>query len=323
MARRQARCVPLLIFALAVLWGCAGRAPTTPLEQVLLKTSSSTRYYAVRGMTTGAIFDEIDRNGLVDTKAHRAVGLTSANWNMDWKALEAGRSLCDSRSMTITLDLVVTLPQHKQPNDLPPDIAANWRRFTAGVAAHEQRHVDIYLSGANRMKSRMEALLAKPASCSKLETVIRGLWASQQAEIEKAQDQFHAEEDAKSRNDRKPLQAQIDVNQARLAAIDAEMKGIERSLEALERRRDTTQAELKAVQAEMGKSGASPSSCSQAGPSRRIQGLCQQYNGLVASYNTVVEQHNGAVLRRNTLVEEHNRIVATTNTLIEALNWTR
>jgi hypothetical protein len=49
---------------LIVLWGCAGLTPQR--EWVRLKTSSSTRYYSVRGTTTGAIFDDIERNGLVD-----------------------------------------------------------------------------------------------------------------------------------------------------------------------------------------------------------------------------------------------------------------
>ena len=81
---------------LIVLWGCAGLSPTpqrestglppTPQrEWVILKVSSSTQYYAVRGTTAGAIFDAIERNGLFDNKDRRAVGLTAAEWSVDWK----------------------------------------------------------------------------------------------------------------------------------------------------------------------------------------------------------------------------------------------
>jgi len=119
------------------------------------------------------------------------------------------------------------------------------------------------------------------------------------------------------------LQAQIDINQARLSALTAEMRTLDQSLAVLKRRHDTTQAELNAIQAEMGKAGASPPSCSQPDVTRRIQALCQQYNGRVAAYNALVEQHNGIVSRRGQLADEHDRVVATTNTLIEALNWTR
>ena len=274
----------------------------------MLRTTSFTRYYAIQGLTTRAIFADIEKNALIDSKAHLAVGLTSADWNMDWKGLERQRGICDPRMMTITLDLVVTLPQHKRSNDLPPDLAANWRRFAAGVATHEQRHVDIYLSGARRVKSRMETIMARTASC---------------AEIEKAQDQFHADEEAKSQDDRKPLQAQIDLNQNRLTALSAELKTVDQTLDTLRRKSEATQSELKTIQAEMTKVGTSPPSCAQSGLTRRIQGLCQQHVALVATYNALVEQHNSAVTRRNGVVDEHNRVVTTTNTLVEALNWTR
>jgi len=169
----------------------------------------------------------------------------------------------------------------------------------------------------------METILARPASCAELGSKIRGLWSSQQADIERAQDQFHIEDEARRRDDRKPLQAQIDINQARLSALSAEMKTLDQNLAVLKRRYDTTQAELNTLQAEMGKSGASPPSCSQSGVARKIQALCQQYSGRVAAYNALVEQHNGIVARRGPLADEHDRVVAITNTLIEALNWTR
>jgi predicted secreted Zn-dependent protease len=315
----------LPVFAVIALWGCAGVAPTPApqRERVMLKTSSSTRYYPVRGTTTLAIFDDIDRNGLFDSKAHRAVGLTSADWNVDWQGRETRPGVCGTTSVSITLNLVVTLPQHKRSSDLSPDVTASWARFAAGVAAHEQHHVDIYLDGARRVRTLMETILARPASCAALGSKIRSLWASQQSDIERAQDQFHIDDDARRLNDRKPLQAQIDINQARLSALSSEVKTLDQNLVVLKRRHDTTQAELNALQAEMGKSGASPPSCAQSVATRRIQALCQQYNGLIAGYNTLVEQHNGIVSRRGHLADEHDRIVATTNTLIEALNWTR
>jgi predicted secreted Zn-dependent protease len=41
------------------------------------------------------------------------------------------------------LHLVVMLPRHETPDDLPADLRGRWERFVARVAAHEQRHVDI------------------------------------------------------------------------------------------------------------------------------------------------------------------------------------
>ena len=321
--QRRTRILALPVFVLIVLQGCASVAPTPQRERVVLKTSTATRYYPVRGLTTTAIFDDIDKNGLFDNMGRRALGQASVEWTMDSQGIEIRGGLCEQPSVTITLNIVVTLPEHKRLSDLPPDIKANWQRFAARVATHEQRHVDIYMSGAREMKGRMEAVLAEPGTCAKLDKTIRGLWVSEQADIEKAQDQFHVEDDAKSQDDRRPLQAKIDVNQKRLAAIASELQSLDQTLDTLKRRRESTQDELNAVKAEMGKSRASPSTCAQPGLPSKLLALCQRYNALVATYNALVEESNEAVSRRNSLVHEHNRIVATTNTLIEAINWTR
>lgn len=324
LAHPQARFLPLSAFVLIVFWGCAGLPPTPQRDRVMLKTSSSTQYYSVRGTTTSVIFDDIERNGLFDTKGRRAVGLTSGKWSIDWKSVETTRpSTCSLESMTIALNLVVTLPRHDLPNDLSRDIRANWQRFAASVAAHEQRHVDIYLNGAKTMKTRMEAILPTSSSCSELERVVRSIWTSQQAETERVQDDFHIEDEARTQNDRKPLQVQIDANRRRLTVIDSELQGIDQTLDNLKRQRDTTHARIDAVKAEMAKSGVSLPKCSQSSLTTSIQALCQQYNALAAAYNALTDEYNGTASRRNNLADEHHRVVVVTNDLIEAFNWTR
>ena len=179
--RWEARDIRLLfipVFALIVLWGCASRPPSIPpapqQERVILKIDKSTQYYVVRGTTTSAIFDDVKKNGLFDTKAQRAVGLTSVKWTMDWRGIETRPAFCNILgTMTISLDITVTLPRHDQLNDLTPDIRTNWERYAARVAAHEQRHVDIYLNGAKTIQARMETILTKPSSCPELEDVVR------------------------------------------------------------------------------------------------------------------------------------------------------
>jgi len=323
LAHPQARFLPLSAFVLIVFWGCAGLPPTTQRDGVMLKTSSATQYYSVRGTTTSVIFDDIERNGLFDTKARHAVGLTSGRWSIDWKGVETRPGPCSLESMTITLNLVVTLPKHDLPNDLSRDIRTNWQRFAASVAAHEQRHVDIYLNGAKTMKTRMEAILTKSSSCSELERVVRSIWASQQAETERVQEEFHIEDEAKTQNDRKPLQVQIDANRRRLTAINSEIQGVDQTLDNLKRQRNTTHARINAVKAEMAKSGASLPKCSQSPLTSSIQVLCEQYNALVAAYNALADEYNGTASRRNDLAAEHNRVVGVTNGLVEAYNWTR
>src|SRR5437867_1545497 len=247
LAHPPARLLPLSAFVLIAFWGCAGPPPTPQRDRVMLQTSRSTQYYSVRGTTTSVIFDDIERNGLFDIKARRAVGVTAGRWSMDWKSVETRPGTCRLESMTITLNLVVTLPKHDLVNDLSQDIRTNWQRFAASVAAHEQRHVDIYLNGAKTMKARMDAILTKSSSCSELESVVRSIWDSQQAETERMQEEFHVEDEAKTQNDRKPLQVEIDANRRRLTAINSEIQGLDQTLDNLKRQRNTTHARIDAV----------------------------------------------------------------------------
>jgi len=313
----------VVLIVLIVLWGCSSLPPAPQRERIILTTSRSTQYYSVRGVTTDAIFDDIERNGLFDHNARRAVGLTSADWGIDWKGIETRPGLCGPESMTITMKLVVTLPRHDQLNDLSQHITTNWQRFSARVAAHEQRHVDIYLTGAKKMKTRMEAILTQMSSCSELTRMIHSIWASEQADTESAQEEFHLEDEAKSQNDRKPLQAQIDINQGRLTAIDSELRGLDQALGGSKGQHETTQAEIDAIKSEMAKVGVSPSSCSQSGLTTRAQALCHDYNRLAQVFNGLVKQHNEIVSRRNVLADEYNRVSGVTNSLIETLNWTQ
>ena len=169
----------------------------------------------------------------------------------------------------------------------------------------------------------VEAVLTKTFSCSELETKIRSIVAGQKADTEKAQNEFHLEDEAKIQDDQKPLQVQIDINQTRLTNINSEIRGLDQTLDGLKRQRDKTHAEIDAVKAQMAKSSASLPSCSQSRLTSGVQALCQQFNGLAAAYSALDDQHNRTVSRRNNLAGEHNRIVAATNSLIEALNWTR
>lgn len=312
----RARVLPFSVVVLIVSWGCAGLAPTPPRDWVILKTSSSTQYYSVRGTTAGAIFDDIDRNGLFDSQARPAIGLTSMDLRVEWKATEPRPGSCSPESMTITLALVVTLPRHDRLNDLSQDIKTSWQGFAARVAAHEQRHVDIYVDGSKTLKTRMEAILTKPLSCPELENAIRSIRASHQAETERAQEEFHRGDEATIQHDRKPLQVQIGINQTRLTAINSEIRDLDETLHGLKRQLDTTHVRMETVRAEMAKSGLLPSNCG-------IPTLCQRYNAVVAAYNALVDQHNGALSRRNDLADDHDRLVTVTNRLIEALNWTR
>src|SRR5439155_4632657 len=148
-----------VVAALALLAGpgltaCSSPPPAPPRQPAGVETSVSTGYYPVRGTTTAAIFAAIDANGLVETSGQRAVGMTSVEWKLTSGDVDVRAVPCVFPSLTVMLHLVVMLPRHETPDDLPADLRDRWERFVARVAAHEQRHVDIHLEGAKAMKAR-------------------------------------------------------------------------------------------------------------------------------------------------------------------------
>src|SRR4029453_2870781 len=120
-------------------------------------------------------------------------------------------------SLTVTLHLVVMLPRHETPDALPADLRGRWESFVARVAAHEQRHVDIYLEGAKAMTARLEGPRAA-VSCADLEKAIDAEWRAQQADIERAQTEFHAVDETTARSERESLQVRVDGTPARAGA---------------------------------------------------------------------------------------------------------
>ena len=271
------------VAALALLAGpcltaCSSQPPAPPRQPAVVETSVSTRYYPVRGTTTAGIFAAIDANGLVDTSGRRAVGMTSAEWKLTSGDVDVRAVPCVFPSLTVVLHLVVMLPRHEVPDDLPADLRGRWERFVARVAAHEQRHVDIYLEGAQAMKARLEATRTA-VSCADLQKAIDAAWEAGQADIERAQTEFHAVDETTARSEREALQAQLDGTRARLEPADAEIRRLDAELADLRRQVDAGRADLVAQHnALAGRRGA----------------LAEEYNRLVADANGLIDALNWA-----------------------------
>jgi predicted secreted Zn-dependent protease len=287
---------------------------TSPIaDAVKVKVTNSTQYFPVGGDTASEIFASFETNSPVQERHRRAAGLTSASGRV---AVE-----CSPYTVTIDLDVVVTLPQHDHLDRLPEDIKLRWRRLVASVTAHEQRHVDIFVEGARAMKRRIEAIpISRP--CSDIHQEIQTIWTGQTKEINAAQDKFDDDDAERVDRDRKPLRTQIDTNQARLAAIEAEVRGLERTGEDVRRQLETLRTRLGAVGVKLGSANASPAGCPRARPNTPVWALCQEHHDLVEASNQLIRQYDGVASHRNALVSEYEQVHAVTNGLIDTYNWT-
>jgi len=269
--------------ALALLAGlaftaCSSPPPAPPRQPAGVETSVSTRYYPVRGATTAAIFAAIDGNGLVETSGQRPVGLTTAEWKLTSGDVDVRAVPCVFPSLTVALQVVVTLPRHETPDELPFELRGRWERFAARVTAHEQRHVDIYLEGARAMKERLEATRTT-VSCADVEKAIDIAWRAQQADIERAQAAFHAADETTARSEREGLQARLGDTRARLEPVDAEIHRLDAEVTDLRRQVDAGRADLIAQHNAL---------------AGRRRELADEHNRLVADGNDLIDALNWA-----------------------------
>jgi predicted secreted Zn-dependent protease len=295
-------------------------APAPLRPTVTLSITKATTYYPVHGATTTAIFEQINAQRLLERNGEHASGLTSATSDMRLRMVsDESRAVCTPLEVALTLDLVVTLPRHESPDELPRDVRERWNHFVARVAAHEQRHVDISVDGVTAVKARIEADLNESASCVDLETTVRRLWTGQQAQTEKAQDEFDAEDRAKIDSDRKPLQSAIDKRNARLAALAAEVGQLDAALADLGRRAGAMRQSIDTFKTRIAKAGGT---CSRPTTDRTVA-LCRQQNALVVSHNALVADQSSLLADRNRLAGEHDELARDINRLVETLNWVR
>jgi predicted secreted Zn-dependent protease len=264
------------LFAGPGLIACSSPPPAPSQQPVVVETSVSTTYYSVRGTTTAAIFTAIDGNGLVETSGQRAVGMTSVEWKLTSGDVDARAVPCVFPSLTVRLQVKVTLPRHETPDDLSADLRDRWERFVARVAAHEQRHVDIYMEGAKAMKERLEASRTA-VSCADVEKAIDEAWRAEQAEIERAQKEFHTADETTARSERDALQARLDGTRAQLDPVDAEIRHLDAEIVELRRQADAGRADVVA-----------------------------QHNALAGRRRTLAEEHNRLVADANGLIDALN-----------------
>jgi predicted secreted Zn-dependent protease len=97
----------------------------------------TTQTYSVSGATSTALLDAMDRSGPRRGFMTRAIAQTSytVDWNLKVKRAGDTCRLVDADG---TLHLTYIFPQVASP--MAPQLKRRWRRFFAGVQAHEHTH---------------------------------------------------------------------------------------------------------------------------------------------------------------------------------------
>ena len=291
-------------------------------ERVNVSLSRSSQTYQVSGSTPDELLSYIENYGPVDDKGQRASGVTHYTSRLDWRS-NGDQPACAIASMTIYVDLQVVLPALDSTANPSLGVRASWTQFANGVAAHEQRHVDIYTAGADGMKERMLAI-QPTGGCSALESQVNNIWTGQQQAIDAEQELFHQDERRRVDAARAPLKVRIDANRAQLDSYNAQIDGLDASLNTLTGQLaplksllDSLSAQLEAIE-DRYQGQALP-----ADVFPHYELLRNQYNNLIPGYNALIDQYNTLSQRRSALVSQAQALEDQTSVLVDQYNWTR
>jgi len=290
-------------------------------EGIKLESGLATSYYNVQGLTTEDIFRYIEQNGPTLEDGTRGSGITAVVWAYDWTGSQDGGG-CRIDSMTIRADISVLLPRHANEANLPANLRRNWQEYEEGVAIHEQRHVDIYLDGADDIKTVMSEI-GRQKDCKVLEGKVETVWSDEQRRINGLQQEFHHDEDLRLAAKRQPLEAQIAANRSKLSTMQGQISSIERQISALKNELGSLDAQLDNVEEQIDQisdqfPGVLPETIR-----TRLEALVIERNELLGSYNTRVDVHNKALSDRAALIASYDPLLAATNALVEDYNWSR
>jgi predicted secreted Zn-dependent protease len=141
-------------------------AEMSRLERVRLSETVTRRTYEVEGVSDAAIRASLDSRGpALVAGASGGSGRYDAvaEWSLHWSfRYERGAGFCALGGADLTLEVVVTLPEHSDAAALPPDLAARWQAFVAALEAHEMGHVGRQRAVAAGLVSAFEG--APPAA---------------------------------------------------------------------------------------------------------------------------------------------------------------
>lgn len=123
-----------VLTCLITLGGLCGGAPEVLAGTKVLVT---TRNYDIAGATGAALVEAMNRKGPKHGFMTRAIADTSyvVNWNLD---VNRDAGVCSLRGADGTMELIYTFPRLASPPT--PELERRWRRFLAGVHAHEHHH---------------------------------------------------------------------------------------------------------------------------------------------------------------------------------------
>lgn len=184
------------LWVVAVLSVGCGGSQVSPVTRALLPRSEPPQVeelkitrrnepYAVTGRTVAELSRSMRAHASANWPDPQAVGMTVSTIPVAGRCQEYsdGGGLRDA---TISLSLVVHLPDWQEREQAPVALQRSWDRFLTALTKHEEGHVEISIQHATALRNELAALTPE-ASCQELTAKFQDRANLAQARMDRAQ----------------------------------------------------------------------------------------------------------------------------------------
>jgi predicted secreted Zn-dependent protease len=150
-----------------------------------LKVTRRYEQYPVSGRTVAELRRSMRAHAEANWPDPEAVGMTVATIPVAGRCQEYsdGGGLRDA---SVSLSLVVHLPDWQERDAAPAALQRSWERFLKALTAHEEGHVEISIEHATRLRNELGTLTPEP-SCLELTAKFEDHAKRAQARMDQAQ----------------------------------------------------------------------------------------------------------------------------------------
>jgi predicted secreted Zn-dependent protease len=154
-----------------------------------IETSRSDQTYSVSGVTLDEIVDSMNANApRIDEGI--AYGLTEYSYGIDSTHCVAANNTCSLGDVTISANVVVTLPFLTTLDQLDPELRDLWLAYVERVTIHENRHVRILEEGLEGIKRNLLEI-GEERDCAMVDHEVDKVWIFDGSQIDRRQSNFH------------------------------------------------------------------------------------------------------------------------------------
>lgn len=129
------------------------------------------QYYTLEEPTLSEVISRLNSTRLQGESGPLSQGLTDWWIQPEWRPGVAG-GRCRVTALTLSVRVVVTLPEWRHARRAPAQERMRWGRIEAAIRDHEYTHRDLTVEAAERLHARLSTLEAR--GCSALHRAFQG-----------------------------------------------------------------------------------------------------------------------------------------------------